>query len=133
MFPFWERSCQGVTWKFSFQTNRGGEEAEQEKAEWIVGDELKRTGWEEKDLPDQPKGAKAKVAMARRLRKETTMTLKWKVDCGSTGDGQLDGCVRQGKPQTPNSKLQLDWRWAVGRVSSVLKEGNKNSKLTLCQ
>ena len=48
----------------NFQTNRGGEEAEQEKAEWIVGDELKRTGWEEKDLPDQPKGAKAKVAMA---------------------------------------------------------------------
>ncbi len=40
-------------------------------------EELKRNGWSERDLPNQPKGAKRKVAIARRLRKETTMTLKW--------------------------------------------------------
>jgi hypothetical protein len=103
----------GCFWPFpgrasSLFLRRLGEETEQEKAERIVGDELKRTGWEGMDLLDQPKGAKAKVAMARRFRKETTMTLKWKMDCNSTRDGQLDVCVRQGKPQTPNSKLQLD-------------------------
>ncbi len=52
-------------------------ETEQEKAEAIVKEELKRSGWSERDLPNQPKGANRKVAIARRLRKETTMTLKW--------------------------------------------------------
>ena len=40
-------------------------------------EELKRAGWKEKDLPEQRKGAKAKIAVARRLRQETTMTLQW--------------------------------------------------------
>jgi len=83
------------------------QETGQEKAERIVRDELKRRGWEEQDLPDQPKGAKAKVAMARRLRKETTMTLKWiaaRLEMGS-------------------------WTY----MSNLLNAGNKNAKLTLCQ
>ena len=40
-------------------------------------EELKRAGWKEKDLPAQRKGDKAKIAVARRLRQETTMTLPW--------------------------------------------------------
>lgn len=52
-------------------------ETEAEKAEAIVKEELKRIGWSQRDLPNQPKEAKRKVAIARRLRKETTMTLKW--------------------------------------------------------
>ena len=83
------------------------QETQQEKAERIVRDELKRRGWQEQDLPDQPKGAKAKVAMARRLRKETTMTLKWiaaRLEMGS-------------------------WTY----VSNLLNAGNKNAKLTLSQ
>jgi putative transposase len=53
------------------------QETEVEKAEAIVKKELKKIGWSERDLRNQPKGAKRKVAIARRLRKETTMTLKW--------------------------------------------------------
>jgi hypothetical protein len=52
-------------------------ETEQAKAERIVREELKRAGWQEKDLPTQPKGAGPKVATALRLRKETTLTLRW--------------------------------------------------------
>jgi REP-associated tyrosine transposase len=55
-------------------------EAEQEKAERIVREELKRAGWQESDLPTQPKGARPKVAAALRLRKETTLTLRWIAD-----------------------------------------------------
>jgi REP element-mobilizing transposase RayT len=52
-------------------------ETELDRAEAIVKEELKKIGWSERGLPNQPKGAKKKVAIARRLRKETTMTLKW--------------------------------------------------------
>ena len=52
-------------------------ETQQDKAERIVREELKRAGWKEKDLPEQRKGDKAKIAVARRLRQETTMTLQW--------------------------------------------------------
>ena len=55
-------------------------ETEQEKAEGIVREELKRAGWQESDLPTQPKGARPKVATALRLRKETTLTLRWIAD-----------------------------------------------------
>jgi hypothetical protein len=34
-------------------------------------------GWKEKDLAGWAKGDKSKVALARRLRQETTMSLKW--------------------------------------------------------
>jgi REP element-mobilizing transposase RayT len=53
------------------------QETEVEKAEALVKEELKRIAWGERDLAKQAKGAKRKVAIARRLRKETTMTLKW--------------------------------------------------------
>ncbi|MEO8426332.1 MAG: transposase [Verrucomicrobiota bacterium] len=52
-------------------------ETQQDKAERIVREELKRAGWKEKDLPEQRKGDEAKIAVARRLRQETTMTLQW--------------------------------------------------------
>jgi putative transposase len=52
-------------------------ETQEKKAEAIVKEELKRRGWGRSDLGSRTKGAKGKVAIARRLRKETTMTLKW--------------------------------------------------------
>ena len=52
-------------------------ETDEQKAERIVVEELKRRGWKESELTLQPKGHKVKVAIAKRLRKETTMTLKW--------------------------------------------------------
>ncbi len=39
--------------------------------------ELNRLGWTETDLRMRCKGDKEKVAVARRLRRETTMTLWW--------------------------------------------------------
>jgi REP-associated tyrosine transposase len=52
-------------------------ETQEAKAEAIVKEGLKQIGWSEGDLASRPKGAKGKVAVARRLRKETTMSLKW--------------------------------------------------------
>jgi putative transposase len=52
-------------------------ETDTAKAERIVGEELKRLGWREADLGKRRKGDEQKVALARRLRRESTMTLKW--------------------------------------------------------
>ena len=41
------------------------------------GKELARLGWSDDDLANRSKGDPGKVVTARRLRKETTMTLKW--------------------------------------------------------
>ena len=46
-------------------------------AERIVGKELARLGWGDEDPAHRSKGDPGKVAMARRLRRETTMTLQW--------------------------------------------------------
>ena len=57
----------------------GAERAEsvEDKAGRIVAEELKRAGWTEAELPLRPKGDPVKLAVATRLRKETTVTLKW--------------------------------------------------------
>jgi hypothetical protein len=47
-----------------------------QKAERVVQEELERLGWEE-ELRARRKGHRAKVLLARRLREETTMSLKW--------------------------------------------------------
>jgi len=52
-------------------------EIQENKAERIVKEELQQIGWGRVDLSRRGKGAKEKVAIAARLRKETTMTLKW--------------------------------------------------------
>jgi hypothetical protein len=52
-------------------------ETEEEKAERIVEEELKELGGRDEDLSLLRKGDAMKVAIARRLRKETTMSLKW--------------------------------------------------------
>ena len=53
------------------------QESGEQKAERTVMEEMKRLDWEKSDLQRRRKGDKGKVAMARRLRKETTMSLKW--------------------------------------------------------
>jgi hypothetical protein len=52
-------------------------ETQENKAERIVKEELKQIGWSRVDLASRAKGAPEKVAIAARLRKETTMTLQW--------------------------------------------------------
>jgi hypothetical protein len=60
-------------------SNYGAERQETglQKAERIVKEEIERLGWDEDDLGARRKGHRAKVLLARRLRQETTMSLKW--------------------------------------------------------
>jgi len=53
------------------------QESGEERAQRMVRAAMKELGWDEKELRSRPKGDKAKVKLARRLRKETTMSLKW--------------------------------------------------------
>ena len=68
-----------------------GEEIQQSmqaKAERIIREELQALGWEVEDLRDRRKGDPGKIKIARRLRRETTMTLAWigeKLNMGAPG------------------------------------------------
>jgi hypothetical protein len=52
-------------------------ESAQEKANRIVAQELRKLRWGEAELSQRRKGDPAKLRMALRLRRETTMTLSW--------------------------------------------------------
>ena len=52
-------------------------ETEQEAAEGIVREGMKRLGWKEADLVARRKGDREKLKLAVRLREETTVTVKW--------------------------------------------------------
>jgi len=52
-------------------------ESGQERARRMIGQELERLGWAESELTRRRKGDKDKVALARRLRAETVMSLAW--------------------------------------------------------
>jgi hypothetical protein len=55
--------------------------------------------WAETDLAKRPKGDREKVRMAERLRRETTMTLKWiahRLHMGSWT--YLSNCLAAGRP-----------------------------------
>ena len=53
------------------------QESARARAERIVAEELKRRKWDEQTLGARRKGDAEKVAIAQRLRDETTMTLAW--------------------------------------------------------
>ena len=46
------------------------------KAQRIEGQELRRLGWHESDLTRRSKGDPEKIALAARLRRETTLTIQ---------------------------------------------------------
>jgi REP element-mobilizing transposase RayT len=52
-------------------------ESAEDKAARMVAAGLKEAGWQESDLALLPKGHPVKIALARRLRQETTLPLKW--------------------------------------------------------
>ena len=52
-------------------------EAAESKAKRIVKEELRRLGWSEGELQRRRKGDVEKIRIARRIRRETTMSLKW--------------------------------------------------------
>src|SRR5260370_998246 len=52
-------------------------ESAEAKAERIIREELKGLGWTERDLKARAKSDPAKLALAARVRRETTLTLGW--------------------------------------------------------
>ena len=59
------------------QTWREQDESMEQRAKRIVEEGLRQEGWNARRLGEERKGHPVKVEMARRLRRETTMTLKW--------------------------------------------------------
>jgi hypothetical protein len=53
------------------------QESSEDKARRIVAEELRELGWKQGELEKRLKADPDKVRIARRLRGETTMTLKW--------------------------------------------------------
>jgi hypothetical protein len=46
------------------------------KAERLISEELRRLGWQESDLQSRPKNHPDKLAIAARVRRETTLPIK---------------------------------------------------------
>lgn len=53
------------------------QETAEAKAERLIAEALRRRNWPETELARRAKGDRFKVALAARLRKETTMTVRW--------------------------------------------------------
>ena len=79
------------------------QESAESKAERMIEGELRRLGWKESDLVDRRKSDPGKLALAARLRKETTLPLKW-----------IAGRVGLGTSKSANMKLHL-WMQAGGK------------------
>ena len=79
--------------------HHGGQERQETAvavAERIVGEELQRLGWGEADLANRRKGDARKVAIARRLRRESTMTLRWIAQrLGMGSASMVSHCLRR--------------------------------------
>jgi hypothetical protein len=59
-------------------------------------EELKRLGWNRKELKCRRKGDPGKVQVARRLRRETTMNWRWIAASLAMGAaGYAAACVRE--------------------------------------
>jgi len=52
-------------------------ESAEQKADRVIIEEMSRLGWTESDLASRLKNDPGKLAMAARLRKETTLSIKW--------------------------------------------------------
>jgi hypothetical protein len=59
------------------QTWREREESMEQRAERIIAEGLKEAGWNAEMLKRERKGHPVKVELARKLRRETTVTLRW--------------------------------------------------------
>jgi REP element-mobilizing transposase RayT len=86
-------------------------EVAQAKAERIVAEELQRQGWQPDDLVTRRKNDPAKLEIAARLRRETTLPLKAiaaRVHLGTskTANTKLHKCLR-GAPANDSSQAPL--------------------------
>lgn len=81
--------------------NHGGEERRETEEAWadqLMAEEMKRRRWSAADLAQRRKGDAQKLRIARRLRRETTMTLGWiagRLNMGAAGS--LANMLRRAK------------------------------------
>ena len=90
--------------------NYGAErrQTDAQKAERIVKEELERLGWREEALHTLRKGDQRKVCIARRLRQESTMSLKWiakRLEMGSWT--YVSNLLRAPPPDAVSAQQQL--------------------------
>jgi hypothetical protein len=71
-------------------------ESAEAKGERILAEELRRLKWKEMDIREQPKGELEKLAIAARLRRETTLTIR-----------QIAKRLHMGSRKSLNNKLYL--------------------------
>ncbi len=74
--------------------------AAEAKAQRLIAQAPKRLGWKEGDFKKKPKTDAGKLAVASRLRRKTTVTIKW-----------LAARLSTGSPKTLNTTLHR-WRKA---------------------
>lgn len=82
------------------------------KAERIVAEELQRHGWQEQDLVSRRKNDPAKLEIAARLRRQTTLSLK-----------EIAARVHLGTSKTANTKLHKHMRGATANDASQARLG----------
>jgi hypothetical protein len=76
------------------------------KAERIVSGELTRLGWRERDLATRRKSDPDKLALGGRLRRETTLSIKW-----------IAARLHLGTSKGANSNLH---RWMKGHAADPI-------------
>ena len=87
------------------QTRRERQESMEHRAKRIVAEELTQAGWEARRLPAERKGHPVKVQLARRLRGETTVSLKWIAENLSMGTwSHVANLLRPAHPRPKNAK-----------------------------
>jgi len=64
----------------------------------VAREELKRLGWPGEELRCRAKGHPGKVAVASRLRQETTMSLKWIAQRSEMGSWTYVSNLRSRRP-----------------------------------
>jgi REP element-mobilizing transposase RayT len=79
-------------------------ESQQQQAERVVHEELRRRKWTEEELTRRAKGDLEKVKMAQRLREETMVTLAW-----------IAERLRMGSVAYVNNRLYL---WRAGKLKN---------------
>jgi len=86
-------------------------ETTEAKAQRIIAAELHRLGWQEKDLESQRRSHPAKLQMAMRLRRETTLTIKEisaRLHLGTPRSASVRlHCAMRQTNQTPQAQASL--------------------------
>jgi REP element-mobilizing transposase RayT len=87
-------------------------ESAQAKAERLVAEELRRLGWSAQDLVRRPKNDPGKLAIAVRLRRETTLTTKAiavRVHLGTynTANARLHRAMKEGSASSDGAQARI--------------------------